>query len=528
MVTNTYLTKKNPWKVSSIQAFTFLKCPECNFDTKEEDNFQCHAIENHPLSFVFFGKTYEGEEYEDFDENWTVTEVTDDLPNKIEDWEESDYYENLDVENNSDNLVFESPDSPDEISIKEEPNTSEEVNTLECAIEPCVISFSDKNDIKNKIENSLEQSKPKNEKDIDSNTCSKCGKHFSFVKSLKRHILTVHEKIKPFKCEVESCLSTFVDRSSQNKHMKNVHEMVKPVKEPVKELNESIVCPVCGKSLKGKPKDLRKHISSVHEKIKPFSCPIESCESTFRDKTSQKFHIFNVHEREKPVKVKTEEPKSGNTCEICGKSFKGSIKDLKKHIRFVHEKIKPFNCPIESCTQTFRDKTRQRLHMESVHEGIKPYQCTECGVKFSLKSGLNIHMQSVHEEKRPYKCPLCDQCFKVNAQVKVHVDRVHKQLRPHLCTICGRGFSVNRQLKKHVETVHEGKKPHACPNCDLRFACKGAMKAHILAVHEKAKPYICMFCNHSFSRKYHLKTHIAKSHVGKESKMPISVGHTVL
>ena len=81
MVTNTYLTKKNPWKVSSIQAFTFLKCPECNFDTKEEDNFQCHAIENHPLSFVFFGKTCEGEE---FDENWTVT---DDLPNESENWE---------------------------------------------------------------------------------------------------------------------------------------------------------------------------------------------------------------------------------------------------------------------------------------------------------------------------------------------------------------------------------------------------------------------------------------------------------
>ena len=138
MVANTYLTRKNPWKVSSIQAFTFLKCPECNFDTKEEDNFQCHAIENHPLSFVFFGKTCEGEEYEKFDENWTVT---DDLPNKSENWEESDYYENLDVENNSDHLLFESLDSPDEISIKEEPNTSEELKPLECTIEPCEISF---------------------------------------------------------------------------------------------------------------------------------------------------------------------------------------------------------------------------------------------------------------------------------------------------------------------------------------------------------------------------------------------------
>ena len=47
----------NPWQVDSVQAFSFLKCPECIFDTQEEDFFQVHAIENHPLSFVLFGKT---------------------------------------------------------------------------------------------------------------------------------------------------------------------------------------------------------------------------------------------------------------------------------------------------------------------------------------------------------------------------------------------------------------------------------------------------------------------------------------
>ena len=46
----------NPWQVESIEAFVCLKCPECEFDTKEENCFQDHATENHPLSFVFFGK----------------------------------------------------------------------------------------------------------------------------------------------------------------------------------------------------------------------------------------------------------------------------------------------------------------------------------------------------------------------------------------------------------------------------------------------------------------------------------------
>ena len=48
--------KNNPWNVESLQAFLCLKCPQCVFDTKEKDSFQNHAIENHPLSIVLFGK----------------------------------------------------------------------------------------------------------------------------------------------------------------------------------------------------------------------------------------------------------------------------------------------------------------------------------------------------------------------------------------------------------------------------------------------------------------------------------------
>ena len=46
----------NPWHVDSIQEFLVFKCPECTFDSKEDYQFQNHATENHPLSFVLFGK----------------------------------------------------------------------------------------------------------------------------------------------------------------------------------------------------------------------------------------------------------------------------------------------------------------------------------------------------------------------------------------------------------------------------------------------------------------------------------------
>ena len=46
----------NPWEVDSIQAFSYLKCPECRFDTKKETLFEKHATKRHPLSYAFFGK----------------------------------------------------------------------------------------------------------------------------------------------------------------------------------------------------------------------------------------------------------------------------------------------------------------------------------------------------------------------------------------------------------------------------------------------------------------------------------------
>ena len=58
---NLFQMGENPWQVDSIQAFLCFKCPECIFNTKKEDIFEDHAIENHPLSLVLFSKTIKEE-----------------------------------------------------------------------------------------------------------------------------------------------------------------------------------------------------------------------------------------------------------------------------------------------------------------------------------------------------------------------------------------------------------------------------------------------------------------------------------
>ena len=118
-------TKKNPWQVESIQAFSIFQCPECRFDSKEEEIFQDHAIENHPLSFVLFGKEFKKEQFDEIEElndNWTET---DDAQNdfNFNDWagayEAPDTIENLENENLSDSELF-TPEFGQELTVKEE------------------------------------------------------------------------------------------------------------------------------------------------------------------------------------------------------------------------------------------------------------------------------------------------------------------------------------------------------------------------------------------------------------------------
>ena len=44
----------NPWLVDDIEDFWFLNCPECAFKTKEQNDFQKHAVGNHTLSLALF------------------------------------------------------------------------------------------------------------------------------------------------------------------------------------------------------------------------------------------------------------------------------------------------------------------------------------------------------------------------------------------------------------------------------------------------------------------------------------------
>ena len=84
--------------------------------------------------------------------------------------------------------------------------------------------------------------------------CEDCGKSFSEVGKLKRHIHTDHDGHKDYKCE--DCGNLFTGLHGLERHLYTVHDGCKDYK-----------CEFCGK-LSTTAGHLKKHIHTIHEATK--------------------------------------------------------------------------------------------------------------------------------------------------------------------------------------------------------------------------------------------------------------------
>ena len=177
----------NPWEVENVQAFSFLKCPECIFDAKEEDIFRHHAVENHPLSFVLFGKSIQDplviiKEEQSETENGFSTRVL--IDNSIDDKEE--------IKINIDEF------SANKFSSKN--GFMKETSHMEFQEDlPETEYYSDYEMEEEEIDN-----------DGESKTCLDCDISFSKMSFLKQHVKSVHEgkkHITRYRYESETGLS---------------------------------------------------------------------------------------------------------------------------------------------------------------------------------------------------------------------------------------------------------------------------------------------------------------------------------
>ena len=215
---------QNPWAVESIQAFYFLKCPECEFDTKEENSFENHATENHPLSFVLFDKKYVPE---DFDTICIKEEPLSHFDTQINhDYKKSFMPNQLSLLSYSidDNTMLDVPDLKKEL-------TDVDQNELQ----------ENKNDYNNSEMNSYFA-----DDSIIENNLEKAP--------LNSFLVTVHEEKNQYKCVI--CRKTFGNDGILQAHISLVHEGIKVI----------FKCPVCNGSF-STSQELNEHHTTSHVKV---------------------------------------------------------------------------------------------------------------------------------------------------------------------------------------------------------------------------------------------------------------------
>ena len=117
--------------------------------------------------------------------------------------------------------------------------------------------------------------------------CEICQKLFSNKNNLKTHILTIHQKILPFKCPYPSCHKRYPNKSRYSVHLRT-HLGLKP-----------FTCDICHQSF-NESGNLKAHLLK-HDPRKQFECP--HCDKAYKSKGHLKEHIDIVHNNVKYILI---------------------------------------------------------------------------------------------------------------------------------------------------------------------------------------------------------------------------------
>ena len=275
--------------------------------------------------------------------------------------------------------------------------------------------------------------------------CSVCNINFSQRRAFHDHFNSIHDGKRLSKCHI--CDRILSSNFSLQDHISSVHEGKKPH-----------LCMICGNSFSFK-QTLERHIASVHEGHKRFIC--EECGKSFTVNENLQKHIQSVHQEKEE-------------CAKCDYSPEYSF-SLKKHIVLVHEQ-KNLECDICKVSYPFEQSFNE--HIESIHK-----RCSICYKEFSDKGRLKRHIEWVHEKIKPFLCKICEASFTNMQTLQNHILAVHEKKKPHKCSFCDFRGAFKKHLVRHIKEIHERKKTIACLLCDEMFVRKYQLKTHMKSVH---------------------------------------------
>ena len=557
----------NPWEVSTVTAFSFFCCPECNFRTKDVPPFLDHAIEKHPqakdfchqqikspLAVVKEEPTDENHEVSNIDESSSLRKK---LPRKqkLEQRyisEDEDMYD-MDTEE----LKYEHP--PDE-SWEEEYDYIPDEDEIELPLKEEIAENDPKKLNKPKRKRNGTQRRKDNINKERNYQCNQCDFKTITPQALETHKTKEHDGyVKCVTCNKEVIKSRLEGHTI-------IHS------EDNKDREKDFLCPKCpGKVYTTKARlefhYLRSHLSAKHRlqtvkylwkrldgSNRQFHC--EECEYKATSEAILQRHIVNYHgdsdwkldcpncsrkipkERLEAHLVTHSEENSRLTCDFlcpkCPNKVYKTIKRLEDHY-FVKHMTEWHRYRCDQCPKVFAHKSAFDHHVNLHHSEQKNHLCETCGKSFGQVQSLEHHLKTTSKCNKSLKlhCDICKIDFETLRPLIDHYEKEHDCPPPNVqnvCPHCAKSYLSRGSLKSHILREHEGndrtknymqKKP--CPHCGKELK-KRDLEEHIKVKHENSTPFECDECNRKYGTETKLKTH--KFNVHQRVKCEIC-GHAV-
>ena len=138
-------------------------------------------------------------------------------------------------------------------------------------------------------------------------------------------------------------------------------------------------------------------------------------------------------------------------------------KYLKKYLgmpAFANNSITYFICqtqPLEVKMKKIFEKAT--INTEAQIKGIVPNT-------LSQSKNLKDHIKSVHEQEKPIKCNQCDYTTSQKKDLKEYIKSVYEQEKHIPCNQCDYTTSQKKDLKEQIKLAHEQEKPIKYNQCD--------------------------------------------------------------
>ena len=337
--------------------------------------------------------------------------------------------------------------------------------------------------------------------------CPECEYTTDNRSHLRRHVVTVHSDIKPFKCYV--CEKEFARGEKCKYHMEKEHpetpyDPKKTKRQHVKLAEDGVQWPL--------------DVSVVEENAPSPSNSTNNVENT-DENTEDSDDVGNDMQASAMLKDIVRTSLKSNTefsetsltfpCRHC--NYVGrDLGQLQKHISKMHSAIRLLKCGV--CHYSTGRKPKMVTHMKKHGELF----CFHCDFSTTIGSIFQVHLRicNAQFDNKSLECASCNKIYGTRKQLQTHMAELHS-LEIFFCDMCSFSITDFHEFEKHTELHFSGDIDCQCMKCNTIFIktehlldhakdCAGNTSDNV-----KLKCPLCSFnTNQSSVLQEHLTSHI--------------------